>query len=171
MNFQSHSMFYLRLQHHTRHTDIRSSSVVWYFCVVPVLLWLQRHQSAGQGWMAHWILCMLWNLCTVFYNFVINWFANLSWQYYYYNENWNKQCLLDTPRTVMVNKENYYRKYKGHTKWLSLISSHFANYICSVYAKCWRISVKALAQVDFLMSALFNRKKWLSSQSYHFVKN
>ena len=42
------------------------------------------------------------------------------------NENWNKQCLLDTSRTVMVNKENYYRDYKGHTKWLSLISSHFA---------------------------------------------
>ena len=26
----------------------------------------------------------------------------------------------------MVNKENYYRNYKGRTKWLSLISSHFA---------------------------------------------
>ena len=26
----------------------------------------------------------------------------------------------------MVNKENYYQEYKGHTKWLSLISSHFA---------------------------------------------
>ena len=26
----------------------------------------------------------------------------------------------------MVNKENYYREYKGHTKWLSLLSSHFA---------------------------------------------
>ena len=38
----------------------------------------------------------------------------------------NKQCLLDTPQTVMVNKENYYQEYKGHTKWLSLISSHFA---------------------------------------------
>ena len=38
----------------------------------------------------------------------------------------NKQCLLDTPRTVKVNKENYYQEYKGHTKWLSLISSHFA---------------------------------------------
>ena len=25
----------------------------------------------------------------------------------------------------MVNKENYYQEYKGHTKWLSLISSHF----------------------------------------------
>ena len=61
----------------------------------------------------------------------------------------NKQCLLDTPRTVMVNKENYYREYKGHTKWLSLISSHLAknnffgmtllhahaHYICIVCAK------------------------------------
>ena len=28
----------------------------------------------------------------------------------------NKQCLLDTPNTVIVNKENYYREYKGHTK-------------------------------------------------------
>ena len=25
----------------------------------------------------------------------------------------------------MVNKENYYREYKGHTNWLSLISSQF----------------------------------------------
>ena len=25
-----------------------------------------------------------------------------------------------------VNKENYYQEYKGHTKWLCLISSHFA---------------------------------------------
>ena len=47
------------------------------------------------------------------------------------NENWNKQCLLDTPGTVMVNKENYYREYKGHTKWLSLMSSHFANKTCN----------------------------------------
>ena len=30
----------------------------------------------------------------------------------------NKQCLLHTPRKVMVNKENY-QEYKGHTKWLS----------------------------------------------------
>ena len=29
----------------------------------------------------------------------------------------------------MVNKENYYREYKGHTKWLCLISSHFAKKI------------------------------------------
>ena len=39
---------------------------------------------------------------------------------------YNKQCLLDTPHTVMVNKENY---YWGHTKWLTLISSHFAKNI------------------------------------------
>ena len=38
----------------------------------------------------------------------------------------NKRCLLDAPGRVTVNKENYYREYKGHTKWLSLISSHFA---------------------------------------------
>ena len=37
----------------------------------------------------------------------------------------NKQCLLDNPRTVMINKENYYQQYKGHTNWLSLISSQF----------------------------------------------
>ena len=68
----------------------------------------------------------------------------------------------------MVNKENYYREDKGHTKWLSLISSHFANkiflgmtllhahahYICIVCAKYQRASVKAQVQVDFLMYAL-----------------
>ena len=70
----------------------------------------------------------------------------------------------------MVNKENYYREYKGHTKWLSLISSHFAKkkkfffgmtllhahalYICIVCAKYQKASVKALVQVDFLMYAL-----------------
>ena len=32
---------------------------------------------------------------------------------------------LITP-AVMVNKENYYGEYKGYTKWLSLINSHFA---------------------------------------------
>ena len=41
----------------------------------------------------------------------------------------NKQCLLDNPRTVMVNKENYSWEYKGHTKWLSLISNRFAKNI------------------------------------------
>ena len=29
---------------------------------------------------------------------------------------WNKQSLFDTPRTVMVNKKNYYREYKGHKR-------------------------------------------------------
>ena len=106
-----------------------------------------------------------------------------------------KHCLLDIPCTVMLNKENYYREYKGHTKWLSLISSHFvksiffgmtllhahAHYIGTVCAKYQNASVKALVQVDFLMYALSkhkhnpyligNRKNWLSSQSYHNVKN
>ena len=50
------------------------------------------------------------------------------------NVNWNKQHLLDTRYTVMVNKENYYQEYKGHTKWLSLICSHFAKKI--VFAWC-----------------------------------
>ena len=61
-------------------------------------------------------------------------------------------------RKVMVNKENYYREYKGHTKWLSLISSQFAkniffgmillhahvHYTCIVCAKYQKASVKAL---------------------------
>ena len=37
--------------------------------------------------------------------------------------------LIRYPRTVMVSKENYYREYKGHTNWLSLISSQFPNNI------------------------------------------
>ena len=58
----------------------------------------------------------------------------------------------------MVNKENYYQEYKGHTKWLSLISGHncffvvvfwHAHSICIVRAKYERASVKALVQVDF----------------------
>ena len=92
--------------------------------------------------------------------------------------------LVRYAHTVMVNKENYYREYKGHTKWLSLISSHFAKnivfgmtlhahayYTCIVCAKYQKASVKALVQVDFLMLALpkhkhnpyliGNRKKWL----------
>ena len=59
----------------------------------------------------------------------------------------NKQCLFDTPCKVMVNKKkNYNQEYKGHAKWLSLISSHFANKIilwhdtssctCSIYLYC-----------------------------------
>ena len=109
--------------------------------------------------------------------------------------NIEKRTISNIPRTVMVNKENYYREYKGHTKWLSLISSDFAkkkiflcmtllhahaHYICIVCDKYQKASVKALVQADFLMYALSkhkhnpyligNKKKWLSSQSYHFVK-
>ena len=63
-------------------------------------------------------------------------------------------------------------RIQSHTKWLSLISSHFAknfffgmtlhhahaHYICIVYAKYQKASVKALVQVDFLMDALSKRK-------------
>ena len=41
------------------------------------------------------------------------------------------------PRTVTVNKENYYLEYKGDKKWLSLISSHFAMKLCAKYQKAW----------------------------------
>ena len=75
----------------------------------------------------------------------------------------------------MVNKENYCREYKRHTKRLSLISSHFAekkknlffvmillnahaHYICIVYAKYQRASIKALVQADFLMYTLSKYK-------------
>ena len=73
--------------------------------------------------------------------------------------------------TVMVNKENYYREYKGHTKWLSLISSDFAknifwhdtsSYTCSLCLYCMcKVSEslnKVLVQVDFLMYALSKHK-------------
>ena len=66
----------------------------------------------------------------------------------------------------MINKENYYREYKG----LSLISSHFAknifgmallqahaHYICIVCVKYQRASVKALVQA-FLMYAQSKHK-------------
>ena len=55
-----------------------------------------------------------------------------------------------------------------------------AQYICIVYAKYQKASVKALVQVDFPMYALSKQKqnkktgkKWLhvSSQSCHLVKN
>ena len=53
-----------------------------------------------------------------------------------------------------------------------------AQYICIVYAKYQKASVKALVQADFPVYALSkqkakqeNRKKWLSSQSCHLVKN
>ena len=111
------------------------------------------------------------------------------------NEKYNEQCLLDNPHTVMINKENYYQEYKGHTKWLSLISSYFdknnffgttllrahAQYIYIVCAKYPKASLKALVRVDFTVFALSKHKqnsllkskqekKWLSSQSCHFVK-
>ena len=87
------------------------------------------------------------------------------------NEKKDKQCLLNTPRTVMGNKENYYREYKDHTKWLSceslcqkyfffgmtLLHAH-AHYICIVCVKYQKASVKALVQVDFLMYALSKHK-------------
>ena len=63
---------------------------------------------------------------------------------------------------------------------MTLLHVH-AHYICIVCAKYQKASVKSLVQIDFLMYALSknknnpclkgNRKKWLSSQSYHFVKN
>ena len=50
-----------------------------------------------------------------------------------------------------------------------------AQYICIVYAKYQKASVKTLVQVDFPVNALLkqkqNRKKWLNSQSCHLVKN
>ena len=63
---------------------------------------------------------------------------------------------------------------------MTLLHAH-AHYICIVCAKYQNTSVGPLVQVDFLMYALpkhkhnpyliGKRKKWLSSQSYHFVKN
>ena len=62
---------------------------------------------------------------------------------------------------------------------MTLFHAH-AHYICIVCAKYQKASIKALEQVGFLMYALSNhkhnpylienRKKWLSSQSYHFCK-
>ena len=53
-----------------------------------------------------------------------------------------------------------------------------AQYICTVFAKYQKASVKALVQVDFPVYALSKQKqnkeageKWLSSQSCHFIKN
>ena len=63
---------------------------------------------------------------------------------------------------------------------MTLLHAH-AHYICIVSAKYEKASVKALVQADFLMYAVSkhknnpyligNRKKWPSSQSYHFVKS
>ena len=60
---------------------------------------------------------------------------------------------------LLVNEENLYQEYKGHTKWLSyltkkiffgmtLLHAH-AQYIYIVNAKYQEPSVKALVQVDF----------------------
>ena len=75
------------------------------------------------------------------------------------------------------DKQSLCKKYFFGMK---LLYAH-AHCICIVYAKCQNASVKALVQVDFLIYTLYknkhnpyligNRKKWLSSQSYHFVKN
>ena len=67
------------------------------------------------------------------------------------------------PPVVMVNEENKYQEYKGHSKWLSLKSSYLtqkkffgmtllhahAQYIYIVNTKYQKPSVKALVQVDF----------------------
>ena len=62
---------------------------------------------------------------------------------------------------------------------MTLLQAH-ARYTCIVCAKYQKASVKTLVQVDFLMYALSKHKhnpyligvrnKWLSSQSYYFVK-
>ena len=75
---------------------------------------------------------------------------------------------------------------------ITFFHAHAHYYICIVCAKYQKASIKAMLQVDFLMlKALLqidflmyalpkhkhnpyltgNRKKWLSSQSYYFVKN
>ena len=60
---------------------------------------------------------------------------------------------------------------------MTLLHAH-AQYICIVYAKYQKASEKALVQDDFPVYALSKQKqneqtgkKWLSSQSCHFVKN
>ena len=76
------------------------------------------------------------------------------------------------------DKQSLYQKFFFFG--MTCLHAH-AHYTCIVCAKYQKASVKALVQVDFLMYALSkhkhnpnligNRKKWLSSQSYHFVKN
>ena len=63
--------------------------------------------------------------------------------------------------TGMVNKENCCQEHKDHTKWLSLISSHFAkNNIlactCSIY-----LHVYCLCKVSEIIMALFNENAQL----------
>ena len=94
--------------------------------------------------------------------------------------------LIRYPRTVMVNKENYYREYKSHTKWLSLISNHFAQkyffghdtswcssylyYMCKVSEsfskKLWYKLISSC--MHYLSTSILNRKKWLSCQKLIF---
>ena len=71
------------------------------------------------------------------------------------------------------HKENYYQEYKGHTKWLRLISNHLAKNIffdttlLHAYAQCvyivcakyQKVSVKALVLVDFIVYALSKHKQ------------
>ena len=69
----------------------------------------------------------------------------------------NEKRTISNACTGMVNKENYYQEYKGHTKWLSLISSHFAkNNIlartCSIY-----LHVYCLCKVSEIITTLFNK--------------
>ena len=73
--------------------------------------------------------------------------------------------LIGYLRTVMVNKENYYKKYNDHTKWLSLISSHFTkNYYLFhdnaqyIYIGCEKF-LKTLVQVHFPVYALSKHKQ------------
>ena len=98
-----------------------------------------------------------------------------------------KQCLSNTPRTVMVNKENEYQEYKGHTKWLSLQGSYLkknlfgmtllhahAQYVYIVNANYQKASVKALVQVDFPVYAqaksLFKHIKSKQEKMANFTK-
>ena len=51
----------------------------------------------------------------------------------------NKQCLSDTP--LLVNEENQYQEYKGHTKWLSYLTKKIfwhdtSSGTCSIYLYC-----------------------------------
>ena len=82
--------------------------------------------------------------------------------------------------SLLVKLENYYQEYKGHTKWLSyltkknffgmtLLHAH-AQYICIVYAKYQKASVKALVQVDFPVYAQFKKNKNLQEKMAKFTK-
>ena len=102
----------------------------------------------------------------------------------------NEQCLLDTPRTVMVNKENYYGDSKRPYKMAkfdkqSLCQKYFFGHdtsslylycMCKVsesFSKCYGTSwfPHVCTKNKHNPCLIRNRKKWLSLQSYHFVKN